>query len=405
MAARSARVFLCVAAMIPGALAQADQQPTAYSDATYPQEWRLVNDYWFNATTFLGDERSFTVRMTMPSAGDYVWAMLETGGVNLTLPNPLAHLFSTFTLEQHGAGAAWDLARANLTPAFHADGVHDLFFTVTYRIAHLSPYEYTSIIDQTIQVRDAERRLWPNGNIVTHPNEASGFIRLEQVSRDASPGSCSGTCAGMTQLIARDFDLVFNLVGHPFQLTFQQAAHVDVSPAENQTYLAAGSSYTANAAFQATITTSGDLIGNATAALLDDPAQPSATIALDARQPTTQATFPAGNHRLYYRIDDPDGAAVEGAVAVTSPRATSSIQDAIRIQPSPPQDYTWAWVLPIAGAVGLALALAQRRRFTWYEYQPGTLYLVVDRLGRKPDREHHGRPPLLARIRPPRQLR
>ncbi|MHB8632587.1 MAG: hypothetical protein ACYDBQ_01280 [Thermoplasmatota archaeon] len=128
MTASPARVFLFVTAMIPGALAQADQQPTASSSATYPKEWRLVNDYWFNATTFFGDERSFSVRMTIPSAGDYVWSMPESGGVKLTLPNPLAQLFTRFAVQETG-DIAWDLTRTNTTPAFHADGVHDIVFS------------------------------------------------------------------------------------------------------------------------------------------------------------------------------------------------------------------------------------------------------------------------------------
>lgn len=398
-------VVVMVVVLVPAVSAQDNRQITAYSDASYPQEWRLLNDYWFNATSFLNDTRTFHVRMTIPSAGDYVWTIPESGGLDPALPNPLAHLFSTLLLARPGNSTTWDLARTNTTPRFHADGANDVVFTFTYRIRNLTPYEYSSIIDQTIQVRNAERQRWPTGNIVTHANEASGFIRLQQVSSDRQPGSCSETCAGFTDLVARDFNFVFNLAGHPFQLLFRQIQEIAIETPDPSTYLVTGSSYTANAAFDATITAYGNLTGRAVEVLLDDPIHPTATIRLDPTHQAVRTKLPEGDHRFYYRIHlAQENEALDGAITIRSPRSATSVVDAIHVTPPMQPDPSWLlWIIAAALAILFLALAARRRRYTWYEYQRGQLYLVVDRKGSKPAREHRGRAPFLARIRQPRQ--
>ena len=394
----AAFVFLLASPLVAAA---GNQQLTAYSDASYPQEWRILHDYWFNATSFLEDSRTFHVRMAIPAAGEYVWTMPETGGVEPGLANPLADLFTSLRISLQGNTTTWDLAKANTTTPFHADGVHDLLFTFTYRIKNLSPYEYSSILDETRQVRQAERRQWPDGNIVSRPNEASGFIRLQQVSSDSRPDACEETCAGFTNLMARDFNLVFNLRGHAFQLVFRQATEITFTQPDPLTYLVPGSSYSANAEFDATITPLGNLTSHAVDVLLDDPSQPA--IAQVHGKPVS-VKLPAGDHRFYYRIHlGHADETVAGAMAIRSPRSPTGIVDTIHVSPAAEHDPPWLLLaLAVLGAI-LAVAAWRRRRFTWYEYQRGQLYLVVDNRGREPAREHRGRAPLLARIRQPRQ--
>jgi hypothetical protein len=355
---------------------------TAYSDASYPQEWRLLHDYWFNTTTFLEDSRTFHVRIAAPPAGTYVWSLPERGGIQPDLPNPLSRLFSRFqiTLDQ----TTWDLATQNTTTPFASDG-NDLRFTFKYRIANLSPYEYTSVLEDTRRIRDAERAQWPSGNIVSRQQEVSGFIRLKQVTAEREQEPCpTGTCADVVPLAARDFNLVFNLVGEAFRLTFHPAP-TRVERTSGAAILAAGSSYTSNAAYEATLAS-------------DIPVE----VRLDGSRflakltpgHTATVTLPQGTHRFHYEY-----AGGPGVVGIQATRTGQGIRDEL---PEPPADGWPLWwlaaILAIAAATWLAL---RQRRYTWYEYQRGRMYVVVDRQGIKPNRDHHGPAPILARIRRP----
>jgi hypothetical protein len=388
-----APAILLLSAASPG-LAQGSQL-TAYSDASYPQEWRLLHDYWFNTTSFLNDTRTFHVRIAVPAAGTYVWTMPDHGGIRPDLPNPLSRMFSVFRVTLDGE--SWDLAAKNTTTPFAADGASDLHFTFSYRIANLSPYEYTTILEETQRVRDAERAQWPDANIVSRPNEASGFIRLQQVSSDQKPPDCpSGACADITYLAARDFNLVFNLIGKAFQLTFHQATHIPVERASDGLW-AAGSSYTSNAAFDATIQAVGNLTKHPVAVRLD--ARDGALVAtLRPGQSRVAVTLPSGTHQFHYAFD-PESPG--GAIAIHAPRSSAGLLDAIRIPPDGHRDLPLLWLALALAALAFLAFAAHRRRFTWYEYQRDRLYLVVDRLGHKPNREHRGRPPPLARVRQP----
>lgn len=396
-------LFMLLFCAVPATSAQGNQQITAYSDATYPQEWRLINDYWFNATTFLLDERTFHVRLSIPDAGDYAWQMPESGGVRPDLPNPLSRLFTTFQVTRQGSHSTWDLARMNATPTFHADGANDVVFTLSYCIRDLSPYDYSELVDQTRAVRDAERDQWPDGNIVSHVNEVSGFIRLQQVTSDSESASCpSGTCADITHLVARDFNLVFNLTAKAFQLLFHQASEIPVSRTSGGVVSAAGSSYTSNAAFDATITATGNLTKHGVSVTLDSPTG-RLVAHLDPGHSVVRTKLPGGDHRFYYVFNSDEPAF--GSISVRSPRSTTYVLDAVALQPNHPEDIPLWWLALAALALILFALAVRRRRFTWYEYQRGNLYLVVDAKGRKATREHHGRPPPFVRIRQPNGAR
>lgn len=358
---------------------------TAYSDASYPQEWRILHDYWFNTTTLLQDSRTFHVRIAAPPPGEYVWTLPERGGIQPDLPNPLSRLFSQFriTLNQ----TTWDLAAQNTTTPFPADGHGDLLFTFTYRIANLSPYEYTSILDDTRRIRDAERAQWPDGNIVSRPNEASGFIRLKQVTNEREDKPCpSGTCADVTPLAARDFNLVFNLAGEAFHLTFHPALP-EAARDPSGTVHAVGSSYTANAAYQAVL--------RATSIHVDVLLDGNRLIASLAPGRDATVTLPPGMHRFHYSY-----ASGPGSVDVQATRTRSGIHDELS-EPAASSGWPLWWIAALLGVAAAAWLAQRQRRFTWYEYQRGKVYVVVDRRGLKPNRDHRGRPPPLARIRRP----
>lgn len=360
---------------------QANQAPTAYSDDTHPQEWRIYHDAWNNRTTYLGDTASFNVRMHVPAAGRYTWTLPAMGGVRPDLPNPIATLFDSF--EVHGpTGRLGDLARSNATQEVEADGVHDIAFHFTFRIRNLTPYEYTAILEASEAVLDAERTAWPAARISSFPGQVVGFIRFEQASSSAPTPPCEDTCAGLTGLVQRDFNLVFRLAGHPFSLHFHQAPEVSIEELSDAV-VAIGSRYVANADFDAQVRVTGT--GGPVQLLLDQPGtEPLATLDLG----TTTVRLPAGEHRFLYRIDGPPASLT---VSITSERSATQIQDEVMLEAS--RDGTWMLLLPLP-----LVLLLRRRRFIWNQHD-ARLYTVVDRRGRLPPRLHQGRPPPFALVR------